>query len=101
MYVLISENIVFPFSIMSRGLSNAGGGGFAALRDYGSTSNNIGGAAAIPDINFAGFSPTEFISLSENIAQNVTFVKNSWQALERLLKRIGTSRDSMESREKV
>lgn len=88
---------------MSRGLSNTGSGGFRALRDYGSTSSSGGGGggAAVPDINFAGFSPTEFISLSENIAQNVTYVKNSWQILEKTIKKIGTSRDNAEIREKV
>lgn len=81
---------------MSRGLSNSGsGGGFRALRDYGSTST------AVPDVNFAGFSPTEFMSLSENIAHNIGSVKSNWQTLEKALKRIGTASDTAATRDKV
>lgn len=89
---------------MSRGLanSNAGGSGFRALRDYGATGNSGGGSSsAVPDVNFAGFSPTEFMSLSENIAQNVGNVKSSWHTLERAAKKIGTPSDTSSTREKM
>lgn len=80
---------------MSRGLSN-NDGGFRAIRDYGATSNT-----SLPDVDFAGFSPTEFMSLSESIAQNIGSVKSSWQILEKSLKTIGTSKDNQSTREKV
>lgn len=88
---------------MSRGLSNSGtGGGFRALRDYGATSSTSGSTStAVPDVNFAGFSPTEFMSLSENIAHNVNSVKSNWQTLEKALKRIGTASDTAATRDKV
>lgn len=78
---------------MSRGLTNSSSG-FRALRDYGSTST-------VPDVNFAGFSPTEFMSLSESIAQNIGSVKSSWQQLEKAFKIIGTGKDNLSTREKV
>ncbi|KAG4065321.1 hypothetical protein HA402_012763 [Bradysia odoriphaga] len=78
---------------MSRGLTNSSSG-FRALRDYGSTST-------VPEVNFAGFSPTEFMSLSESIAQNIGSVKSSWQHLEKAIKIIGTARDNLSTREKV
>lgn len=78
---------------MSRGLTNSSSG-FRALRDYGSTST-------VPEVNFAGFSPTEFMSLSESIAQNIGSVKSSWQQLEKALKIIGTAKDNLSTREKV
>jgi len=77
---------------MSRGLTNSSG--FRALRDYGSTST-------VPDVNFAGFSPTEFMSLSESIAHNIGSVKSSWQQLEKAYKIVGTARDNLNTREKV
>lgn len=89
---------------MSRGLSNAAGngssgsssgGGFRAVRDYGATSSTI------PDVDFAGFSPTEFMSLSESISQNIDSVKSSWQTIQKSMKIIGTSRDSASTRERV
>lgn len=88
---------------MSLGLSNAAGnggssssgGGFRAVRDYGATSSTM------PDVDFAGFSPTEFMSLSESIGQNIDSVKSSWQTIQKSMKIIGTSRDSVSTRDRV
>lgn len=83
---------------MSRGaLSNSGG--FRPHRDYGATTST--NSTAIPDVNFAGFSPTEFIGLSENIAQNIQKVKSSWLELDKSFKKIGTNRDNQEIRDKI
>lgn len=68
-------------------------------RDYGSTSNNPN--PIMPEVNFSGFSPSEFMSLSESIGQNISSVKSSWQQLERAYKIIGTNRDNEETRNKV
>lgn len=87
---------------MSRGgLTNTSGGGsgFRGLRDYGATSSTT--TNNIPDVDFAGFSPTEFISLSENIGHNVGSVKSSWQTLEKTMKILGTNRDNLATRERV
>lgn len=94
---------------MSRGFSNAGNGtGFRGLRDYGatsSTSSMLAGtssmSAAGSDVTFAGFSPTEFMSLSESIAQNIAGVKSGWHHLEKSLKSIGGPKDSTALRDKV
>lgn len=48
-----------------------------------------------------GFSPTEFISLSESIAANTIFVKQSWQFLEKANRTIGTAKDNQTLRDKV
>lgn len=90
---------------MSRGLPNTSG--FRGLRDYGATSTNTvpmagtSGMAAGSDVTFAGFSPTEFMSLSENIAQNIGSVKSSWHHLEKILKIIGGPKDTVAIREKA
>lgn len=95
---------------MSRGFSNTGNGsGFRGLRDYGATSStsgmlagpSSGMSAAGTDVTFAGFSPTEFMSLSESIAQNVASVKSSWQHLEKILKMIGGKKDTVALRDKA
>lgn len=94
---------------MSRGLSNASGNGsgFRGLRDYGATSTGnvpmagTSGMAAGSDVTFAGFSPTEFMSLSENIAQNIGSVKSSWHHLEKIIKIIGGPKDTAAIRDKV
>lgn len=94
---------------MSRGFSNSGSGnGFRGLRDYGATSSTsglLGGPstmnAAGSDVTFAGFSPTEFMSLSENIGQNINAVKTSWHQLEKILKTIGGPKDSAALRDKA
>lgn len=83
---------------MSRGgLSSNSGGGFRS--NYGATTST--NSSTIPDVNFAGFSPTEFIGLSENIAQNIQKVKSSWLELDKSLKKIGTNRDNQEIRDKI
>ncbi|XP_052903301.1 syntaxin-12 [Anopheles moucheti] len=67
-------------------------------RDYGAMSST---AATTSDGNFGGFSPTEFISLSESIAANTIFVKQSWQFLEKANRTIGTSKDNQSLRDKI
>lgn len=79
------------------GNNNGGNGG------SGGSNNNSGSGNGntVPDVNFAGFSPTEFISLSENIAQSIQAVKTSWQILEKANKIIGTPKDNQTTREKM
>lgn len=105
---------------MSRGLANTGpsgignssgnsGSGFRGLRDYGATSsghtsNIMAGPSTssnVSDVTFAGFSPTEFMSLSESIAQNIGAVKSSWHSLEKAIKIIGGPKDTIVTRDKV
>lgn len=94
---------------MSRSFSNdSTGSGFRGLRDYGATASSSTGLFAGPsmnaagnDVTFAGFSPTEFMSLSENIGQNITSIKSSWQHLEKVLKWIGGPKDSVALRDKA
>uniref|UniRef100_A0A1I8N0A2 t-SNARE coiled-coil homology domain-containing protein n=1 Tax=Musca domestica TaxID=7370 RepID=A0A1I8N0A2_MUSDO len=82
-------------------------------RDYGATSStsaNImagGGTSAtgttssIPDVNFSGFSPTEFMSLSEDIAHNIQAINSSYKQLDKILQIIGTPRDQQSTRDKA
>lgn len=63
-------------------------GSNGAHRDYGATSSSVNTITTIPDVNFSGFSPTEFMSLSENIGHNINSVKSSWMQLEKALKQI-------------
>lgn len=98
---------------MSRGMANAGASGnssgFRGLRDYGATSSGHSGSIMagpsalinVDDITFAGFSPTEFMSLSESIAQNTGAVKTSYHTLERAMKIIGGPKDTVATRDKV
>lgn len=98
---------------MSRGLANSGSSGnstgFRGLRDYGSTSSGHTGnimagpstSSVTADVTFAGFSPTEFMSLSESIAQNIGSVKSSWHSLEKAIKIIGGPKDTATTRDKV
>lgn len=58
-------------------------------------------AASTDANNFGGFSPTEFISLSESIAANTIFVKQSWQFLEKANRTVGTAKDNQTLRDKV
>ncbi|XP_055693459.1 syntaxin-12 [Lutzomyia longipalpis] len=69
---------------MSRGFNN----------NYGATSSTH-----VPDV--VSFSPTEFISLCENVAHNIGSVKSGWQALEKTIKIIGTQRDNQQTRDRV
>lgn len=74
-------------------------------RDYGATSS------ATPEVSFAAgasssgnstnFSPTEFMSLSENIGHNITAIHSSSKQLEKQLKLIGTSKDLSGLRDKI
>lgn len=73
------------------------GSGVYPPRDYGSTSSRQG----MNDGSFAGFSPTEFISLKESIASNVVYIKTSWHQLEKAMKIVGTPKDNPESRKKM
>ncbi|XP_055854903.1 syntaxin-12 [Episyrphus balteatus] len=83
---------------MARNLNNP-----ALHRDYGATSSTSSTSAitSVPDVNFSGFSPTEFMSLSENIGYNINSVISSWKQLDKALKVIGTPRDNQASRDKV
>lgn len=86
------------------GLSRGGTGGTSSgPRDYGATSSSaVSTMASSTDAsNFGGFSPTEFISLSESIAANTIFVKQSWQFLEKANRTIGTPKDNQTLRDKV
>lgn len=86
------------------GLSRGGTGGTSSgPRDYGATSSSaVATMASSTDAsNFGGFSPTEFISLSESIAANTIFVKQSWQYLEKANRNIGTPKDNETLRDKV
>lgn len=56
---------------------------------------------ASTEVTFAGFSPTEFMSLSENIAQNIGSVKSVWHQLEKVIKVIGSPKDTATLREKM
>lgn len=87
---------------MSQNLNNAS----TVHRDYGATSSsnaNIMTSSSnnIPDVNFSGFSPTEFMSLSEDIAHNIQAVNSSSKQLEKILQILGTPRDQQSTRDKV
>ncbi|XP_073840936.1 syntaxin 13 [Musca autumnalis] len=93
---------------MSRNLNTMS----SSHRDYGATSStsaNImagGGtsstaATSIPDVNFSGFSPTEFMSLSEDIAHNIQAINSSYKQLDKILQIIGTPRDQQSTRDKA
>jgi len=94
-------------SLNPTGSNGNGGSSGGYRRDYGSTSSsnntiiNVQQYNNIPDVNFAGFSPTEFISLSENIAHNIGVVKQSWRALDKAIPLIGTPKDDQNTRDKV
>ncbi|XP_058463972.1 syntaxin-12 [Malaya genurostris] len=83
------------------GLSRSGSG--SVPRDYGATSSSaVTNMPTTADAsNFGGFSPTEFISLSESIAANTIFVKQSWQFLEKANRTVGTQKDNQTLRDKV
>lgn len=83
------------------GLSRTGSGSGGGPRDYGATSSSSSTMAGDSSNNFGGFSPTEFISLSESIAANTIFVKQSWQFLEKANRTIGTAKDNQTLRDKV
>lgn len=55
---------------------------------------NYGAISNVPDVTFAGFSPTEFVNLCDNITTNVLTITSSWKQFERALKTLGTSKDS-------
>lgn len=78
---------------MSQSLNNAN----PNIRDYGATTST----SNLPDVNFSGFSPTEFMSLSEDIAYNINSVTSSCKSLEKFSKIIGTSRDQQATRDKI
>ncbi|KAH8256085.1 syntaxin-12 [Drosophila bipectinata] len=86
---------------MSQALNNPAGGG-GPRRDYGATAENT-----TPEVSFAsaggssGFSPTEFMTLSEDIGHNITAVHSSSKQLEKQLKLINTPREQAALREKV
>lgn len=77
--------------------------GHRGLPDYGATSATgiMAGPSNNSDVTFAGFSPTEFMSLSESITPNISAVQSSLRYLEKAIKSIGTQRDTKELREKM
>ncbi|KAH8370798.1 hypothetical protein KR093_005029 [Drosophila rubida] len=86
---------------MSQALNNPSS---STHRDYGATSTS----SATPEVSFAatssgnsGFSPTEFVSLSEDIGHNITAVNSSTKQLEKQLKLIGTAKDLSTLRDKI
>lgn len=81
------------------GLSRSGSA--SGPRDYGATSSSAVTSMPADSSNFGGFSPTEFISLSESIAANTIFVKQSWQFLEKANRTVGTPKDNQTLRDKV
>lgn len=82
------------------GLSRGGTGGTSSgPRGYGATSSSA--VTTMASSTDGGFSPTEFISLSESIAANTIFVKQSWQFLEKANRTIGTPKDNQTLRDKV
>lgn len=62
---------------------------------------NYGAMAAPPDVTFAGFSPTEFYNLCENITTNVYTIQSGRKFLEKALKTLGTPKDSQGFRENM
>ncbi|XP_067648376.1 syntaxin-12 [Eurosta solidaginis] len=83
--------------MMSRNtINNPPAGGH---RDYGATASSTN--AIMPDVSFSGFSPTEFMSLSEDIGQNISAVNSSCRQLEKILKVIGTRREQQGTPDKV
>uniref|UniRef100_A0A2M4AG94 Putative snare protein pep12/vam3/syntaxin 7/syntaxin 17 n=1 Tax=Anopheles triannulatus TaxID=58253 RepID=A0A2M4AG94_9DIPT len=68
-------------------------------RDYGAMSSTAGSSTATAALG--GFSPTEFISLSESIAANTIMVKQSWQFLEKVNRLIGSAKDNQSLRDKI
>lgn len=86
---------------MSQNLNNG-----SSHRDYGATSstnaNMIAAAGTssttIPDVQF---SPTEFMSLSEDIAHNIQAINSYCKQLDKIFQIIGTPRDQQSTRDKV
>ncbi|XP_047034799.1 syntaxin-12 [Helicoverpa zea] len=65
-----------------------------SARDYGAT-------AAVPNVGFADFSPTELYNLSEGIADNVNTINSGLRSLEKMMKQIGGPNDNVQLREKI
>lgn len=83
------------------GLSRNGSSGIGP-RDYGATSSSAIPVMPTADANdYGGFSPTEFISLSESIAANTISVKQSYQFLEKAKRTLGTPKDNQTLRDKI
>ncbi|XP_030386971.1 syntaxin-12 [Scaptodrosophila lebanonensis] len=77
---------------MSHALNNSAG---TSHRDYGSITTST---TVTPEVSFVGgFSPTEFMSLSEDIAHNINAINSSTKQLEKALKNM----DSSSVRDKV
>jgi hypothetical protein len=74
-----------------RGLSGTAG----SSRGYGATE------ARVPDVDFSGYTPTEFYNLCENITTNVYTINQSWKQLDEALKLLGTDRDSAGLRDRM
>jgi len=82
---------------MSRGLSSQQ----QNPRDYGATSSSANAITSALEVNFSGFSPTEFMSLSEAIAKNITNIKSSCTQLERVNRLMDSGRDKPETHERT
>ncbi|XP_055378759.1 uncharacterized protein LOC129610265 [Condylostylus longicornis] len=91
---------------MSRGLSSQQ----QMPRDYGATSSSSNAITSIPDVNFSGFSPTEFMALNEAIGKNITTIKFKTNLLVRYNRGISSGRadkdkdkdkDSIETAQKM
>lgn len=80
---------------------NFGTSGAYPHRDYGSTSMSGSNQSMLRSNDFAGFSPTEFISLKENIASNIVYIKSAWHQLDKATKLIGTPKDNQEQRDRI
>lgn len=61
-------------------------GGAAIPRDYGSISSSSSANQLVPDVSFSTFSPTEFITLSQLIAQNIQTFNYCCKQLEKTYK---------------
>lgn len=50
------------------------------------------------DITSTGFSPSEYLALTENIAQNISVVQKNRQRLDQVIKMIGGRKDTQARR---
>ncbi|CAB3233748.1 unnamed protein product [Arctia plantaginis] len=65
------------------------------------TSKDYGATAAVPNVGFADFSPTELYNLSEGIADNISTINTGLRSLEKMMKQIGSPSDSVQLRDKI
>lgn len=65
------------------------------------SSKDYGATAAVPNVGFADFSPTELYNLSEGIADNISTINTGLRSLEKTMKQIGGPNDSVQLRDKM